>query len=470
VSTVGVLFAALFLLSTGSALAEEASDAKERARRSQRRGDLPAAIRAWRSHLIEKPDDDESRFALARALAHHKAYEEALTELRTIVRRHPKDVEVRAFLARVLAWMRRYDDARREADDVLRLSPRARDAHIVAADVRSWGGQPLKAIPHYLIALEVEEEPALRKRLVHALLAAGLHALAVEHARRVTVQLPKDAAARELLRSAEDLAMSSRFEFAASAFEAGKVHPWWRLQAYLQLGLSDRWKLGLGGEHLWRDFQPRGAPAATFPPPGFVRDTSFFVDATYHRPRGLGAFFFVGGSPQAVFSPRLSFEGSLSHYVGKGIVLGAGYKGLGYEGQWGHLLLPTMIWFFGAHHLTVRYFLAIVQPYDSALSELHGRPVSGDTQLGHAALVRLAGDLRQTLGYFVGVAGGLAFVTASLGPTTNPSISVFAGIDLRPLVRHGIRVEYEYMNEQLGSGARFGVSWHALRVGYYTRF
>jgi YaiO family outer membrane protein len=463
------LLGATLLLSAllASPAAPDADDRAERARRAVREGRYDEAITLWRTHLALRPGDDEGRASFARALALARRFPEAVAELRAVLTRHPKDVEVRAQLARVLVWSGDRAGARREAEEALNQDPGAADAHLVLADVLGWDGRPREALFHYEQALAKIDDPEARKRYIRVLLAANRPKVAEREARRLAEADPRDLEARELVRAALEAGLVGRVEVAATAFEAGKVHPWWRLQASGKIRVTSGWELGGGAEHLWRDFQPRDAPPPLGgPPPGFVRDTAAWIEGYYRSPRGWNASFFVSFAPQATFSPRVSFEGTGGYDIVRGLTVGAGYKGFGFEGQYGHLLTPNLTWYVGAHYLTVRYYLSIVQPFGSQ-----------PTTVGHSGSLRLGGDPLAFVGWYAGLAGGqafvtagLAFVTAGLGPTMNPTLSFFAGLELRPSVQNGIRVEYEYMNEQLGSEARGGVTWHGLRLGYYRRF
>lgn len=463
----GALFVALAL---GAATAVAADDPRERAREAMREGRWTDAIDAWRAHLRRRPGDDEARTAFARALAGAGRNREALAELRGVLARYPRDVEVRALLARILAWSGDLAAAIREAEGGLAIDPRSVDARLVLADALVWKGRPGEALPHYVRALEKRDDPDARKRYARALLAAGRPEAAEREARRVLRSAPGDREARELAQAAELASLRGIVEVALTAFEAGKVHPWWRAQVSGRWRLRPAWDLGGGIEHLWRDFQPRDAPApAVGPPPGFVRDTVLWVDATYRPPGRLHLYAFLGGAPQATFTPRVAFEISPGYEVTRGLVLGAGYKGLGYEGQLAHLFMPTLSWYVGDHYLLVRYYLAVVQPYGTPTA-VAGIPPPASAQVGHAGMLRLGGRATARIGWFAGLAGGLAFVTAALGPITSPAVSAFAGLELCPTSRNGLRIEYEYVNENVGSGPRLGVTWHGLRVAFYRRF
>ena len=439
---------------------------KAEAELAWRAGRVEWALLLWRLHLARHPEDDEVRAAYGRALATRKRYDEALTELRRVLVAHPKDVEVRTSLARVLGWKGAFAAGVAEAHRALEDAPRDVEARLALADLLSWSRRFLEAIPHYLLVLDVRNDRAVRRQLVRTLIEARYDALALHHAGILLRESPKDLELRSLARVAEESGLVGSFEVALSAYEAERIHPWWRLQLATQWAATSSWRFGVGVEHFWRAFQPRGVPAPPDTPTGFVRDTTLTADAWYRGQGPWRASFNITTSPQATFNPRIAFEAAFGYEVLRGLELGLSYKGFGFDGQYAHLFIPTLVWHFGTYALTARYFLAVVHAFDD---ELAGRSIAG-TQAGHAASVRLRGDLLPKLSWSIGVGGGLSFVTAGLGPTTNPSISASLGFEVRPTLKNGLRFDYEYVNERLGDSARFGVAWHALRVAYFRRF
>jgi YaiO family outer membrane protein len=464
----GLVTALALWVAAGAPLAAALPGPRERALEAMRARRFADAIEAWRTHLALRPDDDEARTAYARALAFQGRRGQAMEELRAVLRRHPRDADVRALLARVLAWDGARLAALSEAERALEIDPWSWDARLVAADVHLWEGRPAEAIPHYARALLTQDDPEVRKRYVRALLGAGLHTSAEREARRLRRSRPDDAEAKELLRAAELASVRGFVEGAVTLFEAGRVHPWWRVQASGRVRVSSSWELGGGLEHHWRDFRARGTPPVV-PEPDYSRDTFFWGEGIW-RPadRPWSLYLYLGGAPQATFFPRITFEASPGYAIRKGLIVSLGYKGLGYVGQWAHLFTPSLTWYFGPYFLAVRYYLAVVHPLGDAA------PIAGqgpfETSAGHAGLLRFGGEPFSWLGYYAGVAGGLAFVTAALGPVTSPAISAFAGMDLRPTAKDGIRVEYEYVDENVGGGPRLGVTWHGVRLAYYRRF
>lgn len=451
---------------TPSERAQPAQPSKESAAAAWRAGRVEWALLLWQLHLARQPKDAEARAAYARALASLKRYDEAIVELRRVLADHPKDVDVRTSLARVLGWKGDTKAGIAEAERALDVAPHDAAARLALADLFSWSRRFVDAIPHYLIVLDAKDVRAVRHQLVRNLIEARYDALALHHVRKLLRDTPKDLELLELARTAEESGLVGLFEIALSAYEAERVHPWWRLQLSTQWAATSSWRLGVGIEHFWRAFQPRGAPAPPEAPTGFVRDTTLSADAWYRGRGPWSASFNLTTSPQATFNPRVAFEGAFAYELLRGLDLGMAYKGFGFDGQYAHLLVPTLVWHFRSYALTARYYFAVVQPFGD---DIGGRVV-GSTQAGHAASVRVRGDLLPKLSWSAGVGGGLSFVTAGLGPTTNPSVSASLGFEVRPTLKNGLRIDYEYVNERLGDTARFGVAWHALRLAYFRRY
>ncbi|MBA2253096.1 MAG: tetratricopeptide repeat protein, partial [Nitrospirales bacterium] len=107
------------------------------------------AIAAYRSYLLERPDDDEARAALARRLAWEGNHAEAVVLYRDILSRHPTDVDVRISLALTLSWQKRFDEARQIYEAVLLEDPRQWDAKKGIADLTFWQGDRAKALALY---------------------------------------------------------------------------------------------------------------------------------------------------------------------------------------------------------------------------------------------------------------------------------------------------------------------------------
>lgn len=438
-----------------------------RAMHAMQRGDFSEAIRAWRAHLAANPADDEGRSAYARSLAFAGRHTEALAEIRIVLSRHKEDLDLLALRARVLAWAGRRADAMADARRTIERVPRATQARLVLADVLTWEGRAAEALAHYRQALGERDDPDVRKRYVRALLAARSYADARAEAERLAQKLPADAEAKTLLEATREAGLTGVIEIAATSYEAGRVHPWWRLQLAGRVKVSASWELAGSAEHHWRDFQGRDSP----PPPGvaggYLRDTILQAEGVY-RPAGRFSLLLqAAGAPQATFSPRTAFEVSPGYEVVKGVVLGTGYRGMLFDGQFAHLFMPTLSWYFGSHYLLARYYLAMLQTTGTSAATPTGSP---SLTVGHSGMLRVGGLVARWLGWYAGVAGGLALVAAVLGPSTNPAVSAFGGLEWKPSLRDGIRTEYEYLNENAGAGSRAGVTWHAARLAYYRRF
>ncbi|WP_447986418.1 tetratricopeptide repeat protein [Nitrospira sp. Nam74] len=107
------------------------------------------AIAAYRIYLMQRPDDDEARAALARLLAWEGNHAEAVVMYRDILSRHPADVDVRIALALTLSWQRRFEEARQLYEGVLHDDPENREAKKGLADITFWQGNRIKALELY---------------------------------------------------------------------------------------------------------------------------------------------------------------------------------------------------------------------------------------------------------------------------------------------------------------------------------
>ena len=107
------------------------------------------AIAAYRTYLIERPEDDGARAALARLLAWEKNHAEAVALYRDILTRHPDDLDVRNALALMLSWQQRFEDARQLYEGVLHDDGENREAKKGLADITFWQGNRAKALVLY---------------------------------------------------------------------------------------------------------------------------------------------------------------------------------------------------------------------------------------------------------------------------------------------------------------------------------
>jgi YaiO family outer membrane protein len=119
------------------------------ARRSEADKQYAEAIAAYRTYLMERPDDDEARAALARLLAWEGNHAEAVVIYRDILSRHSADVEVRIALALTLSWQKRFEEARQLYEGVLRDDAGNREAKKGLADITFWQGNRIKALELY---------------------------------------------------------------------------------------------------------------------------------------------------------------------------------------------------------------------------------------------------------------------------------------------------------------------------------
>ena len=108
---------------------------------------FPEAIAAYRNFLRLRPEDDEVRASLARALSWQGKYAEAVDMYRDILSRHPVDLDVRVALARVLSWQKQFNEAERLYRAVLDEAPINVEAKQGLADTLSWAQRPSEALP-----------------------------------------------------------------------------------------------------------------------------------------------------------------------------------------------------------------------------------------------------------------------------------------------------------------------------------
>jgi len=123
--------------------------ALERGRALLGRGEMMAAVAAFREALRAEPDLLEARAGLGAALAAVGDLDAAVEELRAGVRRQPDAPSLRLALARVLVARQEWPAAREELDRVLALQPDALDARYSLGGVRYAQGDVAGAIDAY---------------------------------------------------------------------------------------------------------------------------------------------------------------------------------------------------------------------------------------------------------------------------------------------------------------------------------
>ena len=123
------------------------------------------AIVAYRAYLIERPNDDDSRAALARLLAWEEHHAEAVVLYRDILTRHPADLDVRIALALTLSWQKRFEEARQIYEQVLRESVTNREANKGLADVLFWQGERTNALARYESLYAEQPDPEIGRQI-----------------------------------------------------------------------------------------------------------------------------------------------------------------------------------------------------------------------------------------------------------------------------------------------------------------
>lgn len=123
------------------------------------------SIAAYRRYLMEQPEDDEARAALARLLAWEGNHAEAVGLYRDILSRHPADVDVRISLALTLSWQKRFDEARQIYEAVLRENASQWDATKGIADITFWQGDRAKALALYESLYAANPDPEVDRQI-----------------------------------------------------------------------------------------------------------------------------------------------------------------------------------------------------------------------------------------------------------------------------------------------------------------
>lgn len=129
----------------------------------------------YRQALTDHPEDDDTRGALARALARDGQLEQAAVLYRDILTRHPSDIDVQIGLARVLSWQKQFDVAIPLYQEILQEDGTNGEALRGFADSLFWSGATKDALAQYsrLYQLTADEEVATRMRAVTATLEAS---------------------------------------------------------------------------------------------------------------------------------------------------------------------------------------------------------------------------------------------------------------------------------------------------------
>jgi tetratricopeptide (TPR) repeat protein len=158
--------------------AERAATAVAAARRSTREGDFEAAIKAFGDALKIRPDDLETRFALASVLGHVGRFAQAVDELEKVIVAAPRHDGARRSQIGALILVERYGEARIKLQEALRAFPRHTGFALV--QVRLLSTAPDASVRDGELALKIaermrvdSEDIAVRQALALAYAAAG---------------------------------------------------------------------------------------------------------------------------------------------------------------------------------------------------------------------------------------------------------------------------------------------------------
>jgi YaiO family outer membrane protein len=123
------------------------------------------AIGAYRDYLIQRPEDDDARAALARLLAWNEHQAEAVVLYRDILVRHPTDLDIRLALALTLSWQKHFEEARQIYEHILQENPANREANKGLADIMFWQGERLNALMRYELLYAEHPDPEIGRQI-----------------------------------------------------------------------------------------------------------------------------------------------------------------------------------------------------------------------------------------------------------------------------------------------------------------
>ena len=169
--------------------AQSLPDTLSEARTYEAAKQYPQAAAAYRQYVIEHPENDEVRAALARVLSWQGLYEEAVALYEEILTRHPVDHDIRIALARAKSWQRKFAEAQAGYQSVLQEDPENREAKRGLADTLYWSGNYAGALRWYEDLASTASDPALTQRI--AAVRAELAALTPAQALRAPVGLTR---------------------------------------------------------------------------------------------------------------------------------------------------------------------------------------------------------------------------------------------------------------------------------------
>ncbi|MDH4230540.1 MAG: tetratricopeptide repeat protein [Nitrospirota bacterium] len=176
----------------------EALDSKEKAILHKELGDLFVAKEDFKSAgeefikalSLSRDFSEPERLQMAIIMSWGGRIEEAIDELRLLLKENDKNIDARIHLARCLSWSGKLDEALEETEKVISESPDNKDALLVKASALSWKGDHKTAIPLYRSILEKGEDFDTRLGLAYALLSSGDRKGAKENAKLLRPEYP----------------------------------------------------------------------------------------------------------------------------------------------------------------------------------------------------------------------------------------------------------------------------------------
>lgn len=145
-----------------------------RALESESRGDYPEAVKLLHDSIAATPDDPELRWELARMQLDHGDTNDALQELRFLVRNYPDDARAYMSLAKTLLERNRAEDAARLADLAIAVDSHSAEALMLRGQIAEVRGDvELARETYHQILLDQPELVEVRLRLANLELEQG---------------------------------------------------------------------------------------------------------------------------------------------------------------------------------------------------------------------------------------------------------------------------------------------------------
>ena len=177
---------------------DEARDTKEKAILHKKLGDLFVAKEDFKSAgdefiralSLNRDFSEKERLQMAVYMSWGGRIEEAIDELRLLLKENDKNIDARIHLARCLSWSGKLDEALEETEKIISESPDNKGALLIKANSLSWKGDYKTAIPLYRSILEKGEDFDTRLGLAYALLSSGDRKGAKENVKLLKPEYP----------------------------------------------------------------------------------------------------------------------------------------------------------------------------------------------------------------------------------------------------------------------------------------